>query len=170
MIAQAAAGTPSVEHINPFIAAAVNALAIMAHVSAQRTHVSIKTEDNAHYDVSGVIGLAGEIVGSVVLSFPADTARQIVAKFLDAEKPALDAEAHSAIGELINMVAGGAKKDLSARGLGFKIGIPTVVTGAGHQVARPRHGVTVCVHFTCDEGDFVLEVCLKSATGSPIEN
>ncbi len=157
---------PSAEHINPFIQATVDALSVMAQVTAEKDSVSIKEDNLATYDISGIIGLAGEVIGSVVLSFPRATACKVVSKFLGDKKVTLDAEAQDAVGELTNMVAGGAKRDLAAHHLGFKIGIPNVVVGQGHAVVRPKNVPTVCVHFDSSEGPFVLEVCLKRADGS----
>lgn len=159
---------PSVAHINPFVQATVEALTVMAHMTPVKETLSIKDDNGATYDISGIIGLAGEVIGSVVLSFPRATACKVVSKFLGSKKVTLDAEAQDAVGELTNMVAGGAKRELATQGLGFKIGIPNVVVGQGHTVVRPKNVPTVCVHFNSDEGKFVLEVCLKRADGSDV--
>lgn len=158
--------SPSVEHINPFIQATIDALSMMAEIQAEKSELSVKEDDAATYDISGIIGLAGEVIGSVVLSFPRATACKVVSKFLDTKKVTLDSEAQDAVGELTNIIAGGAKRDLSARGFGFKIGIPNIVVGQGHTVVRPKNVPVICVHFRSPEGQFVLEVCLKKADGS----
>lgn len=156
-----ATSNPSVDYINPFIQAAVDAFAMMADVEIRKTKLSVKDDQQATYDISGIIGLAGEVIGSVALSFPRATACKIVSKFLDTRKVTLDAEVQDAVGELTNIVAGGAKRELSTRGYGFKIGIPSIVVGQGHAIVRPKNVPTICVHFECSEGEFVVEVCLK---------
>jgi len=158
----------SVDYINPFIQATSDALTMMAGVAVERSKITLKESDGATYDISGIIGLAGEVVGSVTLSFPHDVAIGIASKFLGEEIGVLDSTAQSAIGELTNMVAGGAKRELSSQGLSFKIGLPNVVIGKGHQLYRPKNAPTIVVHFNSDEGEFVVEVCLKRGDGSEL--
>lgn len=156
----------SAEYITPFVDATVAAFATMADLAVENTEISIKDDAHATFDISGIIGLAGEVIGSVVLSFPRSTACKAVSRFLDTRKVTLDPEVQDAVGELTNIVAGGAKRELSTQGAGFKIGIPSVVVGQGHAVVRPKNIPTICVHFNSEEGEFVLEVCLKRADGS----
>ena len=163
------ATTPNVEYINPFVRATMDALSTMAELEIEKTNLTVKSGEGASYDISGIIGLAGEVCGSVVLSFPRATAYKIVSKFLGERKLTLDDDVQDAIGELTNIVAGGAKRDLSQLGYGFKIGLPSVVVGPGHTVVRPKNAPTICVHFGSAEGEFVVEVCLKRADGSSME-
>jgi CheY-specific phosphatase CheX len=69
----------------------------------------MKSDNNPDLDVSGVIGMSGDVTGSVVLSFPQATAENLVALFGGSKADMGSPEFADAIGELVNMVAGGAK-------------------------------------------------------------
>jgi chemotaxis protein CheX len=110
------------------------------------------------YDVSGIIGMSGEARGNVVLSFPKDAALKVVSAFAGIQSKCLDEDFCDAVGELANMVAGNAKKDLE--GLHVSISIPSVVLGRNHRIMTERKAPCICVPFTCDHGRFALEVSL----------
>jgi chemotaxis protein CheX len=110
------------------------------------------------YDVSAIIGFSGEIAGSVVVSFPKSTAVKSVAAFAGMEIAPDGPDFADAIGELTNMIAGGAKKDL---GVNAGITCPSVIIGAGHAIARLRD--VPCLVIPCNSalGAFCIEVSIK---------
>ena len=63
-----------------------------------------------------------------------------------------------AIGELSNMIAGGAKKDLGALAT---ITVPTVVIGANHCVARLSDVPCIVIPCATPAGDFAVEINIK---------
>ncbi len=113
------------------------------------------------YDISGIIGLAGGVVGSVVLSFPKETAMKIVASFIGEDVPDVNKDVLDAIGELTNIVAGSAKKIFYEQGHHFKISLPNVVYGKDHKINRARDVPCISVTFSSDAGPFAIEVSLK---------
>ena len=132
-------------------------LSLEVHVQAPK----IKQPGEPRLDVSGLIGLTGDMTGAVVLSFPMETARRVVGLFAGAPLEPGSADFADAIGELVNMVAGNAKAQFT----GFKVSIscPSVIVGPGHQVCVQQDALTVAIPCTCDCGDFVLEVSLRPA-------
>jgi chemotaxis protein CheX len=151
-----------VEYINPFIESTVNAMQTMAMISPKRDEIKVKKDgESATFDISGLIGIAGEALGSVVLSFPEDTALQVVSKFVGEELTDVNRDVLDAIGELTNIVAGGAKKIFSEQGHHFKISIPNVVHGKNHKINRPKDVPCISVTFSSDSGPFAVEVSLK---------
>ncbi|MFC1855950.1 chemotaxis protein CheX, partial [Thermodesulfobacteriota bacterium] len=66
-----------------------------------------------------------------------------------------------AIGELTNIIAGGAKKIFSEQGSHFKISIPNVVHGKDHIINRPQDVPCIAVTFSSDVGPFAVEISLK---------
>ena len=112
-------------------------------------------------EVSGIIGLAGETTGSVVLSFSRDTAIKVISKFAGHPYQALGSDVLDGVGELINIVAGNAKKDLTD----FKIviSLPGVITGRDYRIHWPEQVPVISVPFTTSAGDFTLNVSLRDA-------
>lgn len=150
------------EYVNAFVESTINAMQTMTMISPQRKDVKIKKEgESATFDISGLIGIAGEAVGSVILSFPEDTAVKVVSNFIGEEIPEVNRDVLDAIGELTNIVAGGAKKIFSEQGYHFKISIPNVVHGKDHKINRPKDVPTIVVTFSSDAGPFAVEVSLK---------
>ncbi len=63
-----------------------------------------------------------------------------------------------AVGELGNMVAGAAKKEL---GYQASIGIPSVIVGTGHHIARLKDVPCLVVPCESEHGTFAVEVSIR---------
>jgi chemotaxis protein CheX len=106
-----------VAYINPFIAATREVLSTMVHVPVTpgSPHLCEAGDRGERlYQLSAVIGLKGAISGFAVLSVSRPTAEALV-KGLLGELPAGDDEilaaCFDALGEVTNMICGGAKKN-----------------------------------------------------------
>jgi chemotaxis protein CheX len=120
--------------------------------------------------ISGSIGLTGTvqdsgkpISGSVSLMFEKDTAEAMFRSMMmmGEDDPVVEAELKDAIGELANMVAGGAKSSLQGQGINFAIGLPTTVIGAQHNLSGPSDAARFCLKAASDKGPFVVSVILS---------
>lgn len=149
------------EMINPFITATLNVLSTMANIEAKKGEVYIKQDDRMAYDISGVIGIAGKMSGFVVVSFPEQLALEIVSSFLGEKKTHMSKDVIDAVGEFVNMVAGGSKRVFAEQGYKYNIGIPNVITGKNHTINRPSNIICVGVKFSVGEQSFAIEVALK---------
>lgn len=154
-----------VQLVNPFIQATLNALEMMAGIKATRGTPFVKGEFNAFADISGIIGLAGEIKGAVVLSFPSSLARRIFEAMTGESVPEGDPAVADVVGELANMVAGGAKGALSDKGMGYRISVPTVVTGKDHFVSYKSDGPCLVVPFQIGSETFWVQISMKGNNG-----
>ncbi len=129
----------------------------------------LKSEKLTHGDVSGIIGFGSkDITGSVVLSFPTDTALQLYEKMMGEPVNRINADVQDTIGELTNIVAGGAKQDFAKDGLSFHISIPTVVVGKNHSLGHKVKIPAVVVPFEIGSIQFTLEVSMKISRKEPI--
>jgi chemotaxis protein CheX len=72
-------------------------------------------------------------------------------------------EVKDAVGEIANMIAGGAKSALAQKGFTFRIAIPSIVVGKNHEVAHKGSGPCLVVPFHLDEQTFWLEVSFDPA-------
>lgn len=148
--------------ITPFIKSVQNVFNMMLQLDVTVEDPHLKTDAKSTYDVSGIIGLSGDVVGSAVLSFPTDAAERIVALFTGEQISVDHPDFADAIGELINMVTGNAKADFAGRNV--SISCPNVVRGKDHTIARPREIPTVLIPCTTDCGELMLEISLQDAT------
>lgn len=151
------------EYINPFIESTLSVFRTMVGIEPVKGNLYIKKDDEPSFDVSGVIGLAGQAVGSVVISLPEELALEVVSKFLGETKTNIDDDVVDGVGELVNMIAGSTKKVFSEKGLRFKISIPNVIVGKGHRIKRPSSVPCLGVFFKAGNSTFVVEVALKES-------
>lgn len=146
------------EYINPFMTSLANAFETMLACPVHRGQLTLKSADTPHFEVSGVIGLSGTAVGTVVLSLSREVALKATSVMLMTEAEELNGDVVDAVGELTNMVAGAAKAKLEEFNL--SISLPNVVLGKGHEVHFPSNVTPICVPYTCAWGDLAIEVGL----------
>lgn len=144
----------------PFVGSVRSVFSTMVGVETTVGAPSLKSDPAPTHDVSAIIGFSGEVVGSMVLTFQTETARRVVAAFANAPLEPGSPDFADAIGELANMVAGAAKKDL---GLPASISVPTVIVGTGHTVARLSDVPCVVIPCSTASGEFSIEVNIKPA-------
>jgi chemotaxis protein CheX len=150
----------NVEHINPFIRATMETWSSMLACEAKPGKVQLKKNSNLIHDISGIIGISGGAKGAVSLSFENKTAFKAVSKFIGEEINEMNEDIVDAIGELANIIAGAAKKELSE--FNISISLPTVITGRGHSVNEAKDVLSMIIPFTFDNSTFELGVALKS--------
>ena len=109
--------------------------------------------------VSGIIGMSGDLVGSTVLSFPLATAKLVVAKFIGEEVTESSDDFGDAIGELVNMITGGAKAKFGGKSV--SISCPSVVIGPNHKVQQMSDSTCISIPCQCECGAFAVEVSVK---------
>ncbi len=66
------------------------------------------------------------------------------------------------VGEISNMIAGGAKATMQERGLDYSIALPTVTVGAAHCHSHPIDVSCVIVPVVTDAGDLSIEIALRT--------
>ena len=144
--------------IVPFVNSVRSVFSTMVRVQTTVQRPYLKTDTSVPRDISSIIGFSGEVVGSVVVSLDAEAARKLVTAFAGVPIEIDSPDFADAIGELSNMIAGGAKKDLGGMA---SITVPTVIIGRGHTVARLSDVPCICIPCVTPEGDFVVEVNIK---------
>ena len=156
--AEAPAQSANSKLIMPFIAAVRDVFQKMANVKVAIGKPFLKTEAGAIYEVCGIIGFSGEVTGSVVLSFSDTAAEKLVESFAGVAMNRTDPDFADAVGELANMVAGSAKKNL---GVLASISVPSVVIGKGYVIALSHAYPCLVIPCSCQLGDFAVEVSIK---------
>jgi len=148
-----------VEWINPFLTATVETFSRMARVKVIPGRPYLFTDQQNSKDISGVIGLSGTLKGAVVIGMPQEVALQMVHKLVGTRYDKLTAEVSDGVGELANIIAGYAKKDIT--GEDIQIALPTVIYGPKHVVSMPSDVPVVVIPFESECGPFVIEVGMK---------
>ena len=155
-----------VEYINPFIVGITQVFESSIGITPHRSSVGLKEDNTPSHDVSAIIGLSGNAFGSIVLSFPRETAQKVMAAMLGDEEVSNEFLADG-VGELANMIAGVAKTILAEQGIKTFISIPRVILGLSHYIHRPKEVPCVEIEFETEMGNLVLEVALKVLQEAP---
>ena len=148
-------------YITPFMTSIQNVFSTMFQLPVEIGEPRIKTDSKASHDVSGIIGVSGEMIGTIVLSMPLAAAEAIVLLFTGMEIKSDSDDFADAIGELVNMISGNAKAEFQRKGV--SISCPSVVIGEGHRVATNSDAPCVCIPCHTDCGEVVLEISLREA-------
>ena len=153
--------------INPFIKSVCNTFGTMCGQEVTVGKPELKTANEPCSDVTSVIGFSGGATGSVVLHFRFDVASKIASAFAGIDITPGHEDFADALGELANMVAGGAKAQFE--GIDISISLPTVIVGQDHSVFGTRATKRLVIPCFTEAGDFFLEVGMvmeKKATGA----
>lgn len=152
-----------VEFINPFLISAKNVIETMCQMHAAPQRPSLKTDRLTYGDVTGVVGMtSGKVSGCMVLSFEKGCILQIVANMLmEDPKGKIDADIVDAVGELTNMICGGAKAQLSKLDQTFDMATPSMVIGKGIPLQYYSDSPTLVIPFATENGLFVVEANLR---------
>ncbi len=148
-----------VRFVNPFIAATKTVFKTMmsTEITIGKPQI-IPAHQEQTADVSAVIGLSGDAVGSVVLSLPMQTACNVAGKFAGVQMTREHPDFSDALGELANMVAGAAKSKFE--GLRVSISLPSVIIGTEHVVSQSRAKPRLALPCNSDLGHFTVEVVM----------
>ncbi len=151
-------------YIIPFVNSIQNVFETMLQLPVQVSEPGLKRTGSPSFDISGIIGMSGDVEGSVVLSFPTAAAVRIVSIFTGMEMHEKHEDFADAIGELINMISGGAKAQFTGKDV--SISCPSVVIGSDHVVFGRKDVVSIYIPCSCDCGDFAVEVSIRKDTGA----
>jgi chemotaxis protein CheX len=88
------------KYVNPFLSASVGLFKDFLKIKLTYEQPYINKDPQNLYEVSAIIGLAGETTGAVVLSFTRETAIEIFSVFSGIKSNALTKEVIDGVGEL----------------------------------------------------------------------
>lgn len=148
--------------INPFIESTLNVLSMMAQTEAFNKDLGVKTDKNTWGDVTGFIGLVGEkINGNLMISFDAPSILAIVNRMLMVNTfTEINDEVVDAVGEITNMICGGAKAKLAEEGFVIEMATPAMIVGKDVRINQLTTTPIIRVPFETNEGKFVIEASL----------
>jgi chemotaxis protein CheX len=151
-----------VKYINPFLNGTLEVLKKMAFMDAVPGKPSLKKDETALGDVSGIIGITGDAIGSLALSFSEKCICKIVSNVLGEDHREVTKEIIDAVGELTNMVSGASRTQLEKMGMSVHAAIPTVVHGQGHTITHILKSPSIVIPFSTAAGPFFIDVCIQT--------
>ena len=144
--------------IDPVKEAAINVISTMAMINPEPGEPFVKSGKKAKGDISGIIGLAGQKKGVIIISFTSAAICKIVGSMLGTEYTTIDRDVSDAVGELANMISGDARRRFNEMGRVFEAGLPTVIHGPGHEIESVTGGPVYAIPFKVEGHEFEVEV------------
>lgn len=149
-----------VKYLNPIIAATDSVFETMLSLKPEKGKMSFQEELITDKEANVIIGMTGDIKGSIVYSFSEEMALKVVEAMSGMEMDTLDKFVTSAMGELGNIISGKATVGLSEQDLECDIVPPQIVTGKEINITSEADSVLM-VNFNTDLGDFDVSFAIK---------
>jgi len=155
-----------VEFINAILQSTANVLSTMADVQIKSERPVRENAFKAKGDVTGCIELRSpQANGTLAISFSRPLILDIFARVLEEDAKEVNEEVVNLVGEITNMVSGGAKRSLEDQGYDFAMTLPSVICGAGKDIVR-TDGKGVIVPLHAEKGEMYIEVCFSMPTSA----
>lgn len=146
-----------VDYINPMVSGLEEVFKTMLGCAVNRTGIDLMENCQALHPVSGIVGVSGKGVGTVVLSMERSVAIKAAEVMLMMDSIGkVDNDVLDTVGELTNMVCGNAKAKLSQFHL--SISLPNVLCGEDCWLHFPQKSYPIKIPFKCQWGMLALQV------------
>ncbi len=145
-----------IDYINPVIAGLEKTFSTMLECKIERVGLGLMENNLALHPVSGIIGISGKGVGTVVLSMSEGVAIKAASTMLMSELSEVDDEVMDAVGEITNMVCGDAKAKLERFHLSMSL--PNVLCGTNCRLHFPQNSHPISIPFKCGWGPLALQI------------
>jgi len=150
------------KYIQPFVKVCESVFKNFCRIEVKpgRVYFLTREEYEKMWDISGLIGLSGEVSGAVAISMGDQTAVRITKSLTGKEHSSFDTDVTDAIGEIINIIAGNVKKDFEEE-LRIRISLPSIIKGKNHSIIWPSEKTRIiCIPFHIFDNQ---EICLSVA-------
>ena len=154
-----------VKFINPFLEGTVTVLKKMAFLDPRPGKVYLKETNIAYGDVSGIIGITGDAIGSLAISFNETCICDIVSRMIGESYTQANQEVFDGVGEITNMISGAARTHLEKEGMNVYAAIPSVIYGKEHTINHILNSPSIVIPFITEKGTFVVDICIKKTAG-----
>jgi len=150
------------KYIEPFVEATINIFKEFYNETPEmRTPFIFNKDENMGWDLSAVIGIAGETKGVITLGFPKELIIKLTERLVGYPIGSIDDDVIDSTGEVVNIIAGNAKKGLEEFRL--VISLPSIVQGENHQISWPSNSMPIIIiPFVISLGTFHLSVGLEN--------
>jgi len=150
------------EFIHPFVEATSELMKkqLGVNVSAGKPYASVPSIGN-NCDIAGLINLElGGLRGAVALCFKSEVFLKFYECLLGETPTEINEEVESGASEMLNIIYGLAKKDLTAKGYSMEMAIPTVMVGKNMRISFKTREKAVILPFNSEHGEFRLEILI----------
>ncbi|NLJ74348.1 MAG: chemotaxis protein CheX [Firmicutes bacterium] len=149
-----------VEYINPFFQATRDVFKMMLDLDTTRGELGVVEELVPVQEANVVIGVTGDLSGSLLYSFPKDMTLTMVKIMSGMEMTQLDSFVTSALGEVANIISGNALTLLSQNDYQCDIVPPQIIVGTGNALSMATEKALV-LPLETSIGQFEINISLR---------
>ena len=151
-----------VQVVNRYVQAALDVISKETQLPVQRGGLLLEGNPYSTEDVTAVIGISGQLSGSIYLSMSESVALKLISAILGQDTSELDDLGQSGIAEMANVIAGTAGIQLADENIETIINPPLVLVGRGARLSTVEIQRLV-VPLTTAYGEVKLHVALREA-------
>ncbi|GAB6180432.1 chemotaxis protein CheX [Desulfotomaculum defluvii] len=145
------------EYVNSFFQATIDVFALMLDLKVERGALRLLEDMIPSKDASVLLGMTGDIKGTVLFNFPKDMSLEMVKIMSGMEMNEIDSFVSSAIGEVANIIGGNAVTNLAANNYICDIVTPQVFVGEYKSLSLAKEkALLLPLKTTIGEFDIVL--------------
>jgi chemotaxis protein CheX len=152
------------KYIQPFIKVCESVFRdfCRAEVKVGRVFFMTRDKQDLDWDISGIIGLSGQISGAVSISMKDLVAFKVTKNLTGVAHNSFDIDVIDAIGEIINIIAGNIKKEFE-ESFRTAISLPSIIQGKGHRIIWPSDKIRIiCIPFSIfSEQEIFLSIAIE---------
>lgn len=156
-------------YIQPFVTAAVNVLRSELGTEVKRGQLALETTYYSMNDIVVLIGITGEIEGTVVYATDEDVAKKMVERMTGEMPVMLDEVCESAFAELGNIISGNAMAIFEQQGINCNISPPSIIVGRG-AILSSVDIQRMIIPLLIDFGEIQISVALREAVPGLVES
>ena len=151
----------SLDLVQPFIDSTCSVFSMMLGNSIELTDLCNCQGFTSGFDLSGIIGFLA-LRGTIVVSLDEQTALGAAERLLGMRPEKIDDDVRDMLGELANMIGGNAKERMGD--CEIVLGLPTVISGKGHEVSFDAGAEVHKLCFLTQWGPLAIELGLRAVT------
>ena len=149
-----------VEYINSFYKAVQDIFKLMLDLEIERKDLKVVEDMIEGNDANIILGITGDLKGSVCFSFTEDMSLEMVKIMSGMEMKKIDMFVSSALGEVVNITGGNALIDLNKYDYACDITTPQVILG--HYKSVPiSNNKAIVIPIETDIGEFEVTISLS---------
>lgn len=148
--------------IRPFVESTIHTFHTMLRWDLSRQHPYRLEGAQPPHEITGIIRLTGKANGLAALSIERQVAIEIAHYLLAETVTEINAGVRDAVGEMANVVSGGAKATLHE--LALSAGLPEVVIGRNRMLDFPRGSTPIALPFDTQWGRITLVFAMTPAS------
>ena len=154
------------EVINPFLESVSNVLVTMATLDVSSGKIGLKQGSAPAPDITGYLTMnSPKMSGAMAISFSTPVILELTKRLLGEEVTSIDDTVVDVVGEVTNMIVGGAKRLLDEMGYDFDMAQPLVLVGKEQEMKFSSDFPVITIPFTTEVGEFYVEMCFFKNDG-----